>query len=99
MRSPKFLFDLMGHMFLGFSLSFCYGCATALIVWALEPQHCRSYIDAFFISFNCLVSGGLIIGTAAFVYLTQRSVSDFIETTFPENDLAATSFYEEKQKY
>jgi hypothetical protein len=99
MKSPKFLFQLMGHTFGGFFISFAYGLLTASIVWLVDPLRLREYIDSYFIHFNCLVSGGLIIGTALFVFRTQETIPDFIEGMFDPATLSATNFQEAKLDY
>lgn len=49
--------------------------------------------------FNCLISGGLIVGSAIYVFRTQRDIVETIEQTFLPENLAATRYGIEKQKY
>jgi hypothetical protein len=99
MKSPKFLFDLMGYMFSGFMISLVYGIITVGLVWIFALENFRAYIDAYFVSFNCLVSGGLIIGTSYFIFATQRTVTEFIEGTFENEALIKTDYYNQKYRY
>ena len=83
MMRPPSLFQLMNQMFGGFGIALVYGVITATAVWFFEaPDVLRRYLDAYFVTFNCLISGGLIIGTAIFVWWTQASIPSFIEEFF-----------------
>src|SRR6266700_3958468 len=100
MTSPTSLIPLMNQVFLGFGLALLYGIATGGGIWFLEPNDTfRKYVEAYFVSFNCLVSGGLIIGTAIIVWRSQESIPSFIERAFDEASLRETTYYEQKRKY
>jgi hypothetical protein len=100
MMTPASLFKLMNQMLWGFAIALLYGAATSGIVWLLGPGEAfQKYLEAYFVSFNCLISGGLIIGTAIFVFRSQASIPSFIENTFAEHSLSETSFDQEKIKY
>jgi len=96
---PSHLFGLMQHVFFGFTVSLGYGVATSLVVWLFDPGQLNQYLKFYFVSFNCVVSGGLIIGAAIFVYRTQESVPQFVERSFDEESLKETKFFEWKSKY
>lgn len=96
---PNDLFNLMYHVFWGFSLSLAFGVLSSLAVWVFAPAQVNSYVKLYFISFNCLVSGGLIIGAAIFVFLTQESIPEFIEASFDRDAIDQTNFSYWKQNY
>ena len=90
----------MNHLFWGFGLALGYGAATSSAVWFCDKGVAfQRYLDAFFVSFNCLISGGLIIGTALFVLFSQQDVPTFLEDTFDEQSLRETDYYQQKAKY
>jgi len=90
----------MKHVLWGFGLALAYGIATSGLVWITDqPDLFKRYAEAYFVSFNCLISGGLILGTALFVFLTQESVPLFIESAFDKTSLDETTYYQQKQKY
>jgi hypothetical protein len=100
MGSPEYLFQLMKHLFWGFGIALAYGIATSAAIWFVEPgEDFQKYLDAYFVSFNCLISGGLIVGTALFVLFSQHGIPSFIEGTFNAQSLHETSYYEQKAKY
>jgi len=94
-----YLFDLMWHIFLGFIASAAYVAVTGVALWLQEPALLARYLSAFANSFNCVISGGLIIGTASFVHTTQRDIPKAIEQTFSEADLVSTRYKKEKRRY
>ena len=90
----------MNHMFWGFAIALSYGGVTAGAIWFLEgPDTLKRYLDAYFVTFNCLISGGLIIGTSIFVWRTQCSIPLFIEATFDQGALSETSFKKQKDRF
>src|SRR5580698_3027484 len=100
MSSRFTLIPLMNQMFLGFGAALGFGIATGCAIWWLESSDTfHRYIDAFFVSFNCAISGGLILGTALIVFLSQDKVPSFIERAFDRPSLEGTSYFEQKTKY
>jgi hypothetical protein len=89
----------MQHVFWGFGISLSYGIATSLAVWIFDPSQLNQYLKVYFVSFNCLVAGGLIIGAAIFIYRTQESIPEFVQKSFDEGALRETKFFEWKQNY
>jgi hypothetical protein len=83
----------------GFGVSLLYGVITALAVWIIEPASYPRYVDAFVVAFNCLVSGGLVIGTALFVMFTEKSIPELVEKSFPNSALQKTSYFRFKRRY
>jgi len=83
--TPSHLFGLMLHVFFGFAIGLAYGVATSLVVWFSDPAQLNQYLKAYFVSFNCLVAGGLIIGAAIFVYRTQESIPEFVQKSFDDD--------------
>jgi len=90
----------MNQMFVGFAMALAFGAATAGVVWFTEtPDTLKRYLEAYFISFNCLISGGLILGTAIFVFQSQESIPSFIESAFDEASLKETTYAEKKKRF
>jgi hypothetical protein len=89
----------MYHLFGGFAVSALYCVGTAVVVWLNEPAALHSYVGAYVSSFNCLVSGGLIIAAALFVMDTKSSVPKIIENSFGEANLRKTDYCKYKQGY
>lgn len=99
MRPPS-LFQLMNQMFWGFAVALAYGVITAGAVWYFEkPDVLKRYLDAYFVTFNCLIAGGLIIGTSIFVWWTQESIPSFIEDSFDVDALGKTTFLKQKERF
>jgi hypothetical protein len=94
-----YVFKLMYHMFWGFGLALIYGIVTALTTFLFDRSEFDAYLKMYFISFNSLVSGGLIIGTAIFVFLTQKTIPEFVERSFEHRDLEDTAFVDWKRNY
>lgn len=94
-----YLFKLLHIVFAGFLVSFLYGGITSLAVWIYEPEWLARYIDSYVISYNCLVSGGLILGTGLFVLLSQRSIPRLIESNFDAAALAETRYEHFKRRF
>ena len=83
MSDSRHLFFLMNHIFVGFFLAALYGAASSALVWYFRGFETFSkYHEAYFKSFNCAISGGLIISAAILVYKTQKSIPDLIRATF-----------------
>jgi hypothetical protein len=100
MDGSRQLFALMNNAFLGFVLSAAYGVATAGAVWGLvSAAEFQRYQEAFFVTFNCAISGGLVMTTAILVLQSQTYVLKIIEKTFSPNELSKTSYSVQKTKY
>lgn len=99
MDSPRQLYFLMNNAFLGFVLSAAYGLLTTGILWAIAPTELPRYPEAFFVSFNAAIVGGLIMTTAILVYKTQRQIPQIIENAFTPRELSQTIYYIHKAKY
>jgi hypothetical protein len=93
------LFSLTNQVFWGLAISVAYGAASAGIIFWLQPGALEHYVETFVVSFNCIISGGLIIGTAFFVYSSQKSVPRFIEESFDAAALSKTKFAKQKLRY
>lgn len=93
------LFTLTNQVFWALVISVAYGVITGGIVYWLEPALIQKYAESFVISFNCVISGGLIIGSAIFVYLSQHDVPRFIEASFDPDALSGTTYAKQKARY
>ena len=93
------LLKLFHVMFAGFLISLLYGGVSSLLVWIYEPDRTALYIEAFVTTYNCLVSGGLAIGTGAFVLLSYRELPALIDRVFDQNALASTSYPYFRRRY
>src|SRR5665213_4536805 len=71
------LFSLTNQVFWGLLISVAYGAVTAGVVYWLDSNLIGAYAETFVILFNCIISGGLIIGSALFVYSSQDDVPHF----------------------
>ncbi|MHB8270296.1 hypothetical protein [Bradyrhizobium sp.] len=89
----------MNHLFYGFAIALACGLASSGAVWFLTPSALKAYLDAYFVSFNCLIAGGLIIGTAIFVERTQQSIPSFVEESFDPTALSKTTFQIQKGRF
>ncbi len=94
-----YLFTLVWHLVYGFLITSVYFALTGLAVWQIEPHNLSKFIELFAASFNCVISGGLIIGAASFVFATQRSIPQLIEDEFDSESLKETGFEKEKRRY
>ena len=93
------LFDLMYYVFWGFAVSLGFGVATSLAVLLFDPGQLNQYLKLYFVSFNCLVAGGLIIGAAIFVYCTQENIPEFVQKSFDDDAIKETKFLTWKANY
>jgi len=99
MRNPRQLFFLMNSAFLGFVLTALYGVVTSLVVWVLTPADFQRYHEAFFITFNCAVAGGLVATTAILVLRTQDYIPEIVERAFTNRELERTDYYQNKSRF
>jgi len=100
MDGSRQLFALMNNAFLGFFLSALYGVGTAAAVWALVSEaEFQGYQKAFFVTFNCAISGGLVMTTAILVFKSQMYVPKVIENTFSARELSQTSYTKQRTKF
>jgi|GEM_PF-1223699 hypothetical protein len=84
MSDQKHLFFLMNHFFYGFVASLMFGLLSSAAVYYFEPiEIFHRFHHAFFISFNCFISGGFMIGAALLVHKMQTYIPATIENTFP----------------
>jgi hypothetical protein len=97
---PSHLFTVVWHLLGGFLASLTYCGVTGLAVWWWQPIQLATYLDCFIASFNCVISGSLIIGVASFLFVSQRSVTQTIEASIQPDALAAATKYKiEKRRY
>jgi MFS family permease len=100
MENPRHLFVLMNNAFLGFILTALYGVLTSASLWFLVPAtEFSRYNEAFFITFNCAISGGLVATTAILVLKTQAYVPQIVERAFTERELEKTDYYAQRRRF
>lgn len=90
----------MNHAFLGFVLSALYGILSAAVLWYLGPQTTfAKYHEAFFVTFNCAIAGGLVATTAILVRRTQSYIPQIIEEAFTRKELTGTDYFLNRAKF
>ncbi|HZF93895.1 MAG TPA: hypothetical protein VEZ20_03380 [Allosphingosinicella sp.] len=99
MDNPRQLFFLMNSAFLGFVLTALYGILTSLAVWILTPGDFQRYHQAFFVTINCAVAGGLVSTTAILILRTQDFVPKIVESAFTRRELEGTDYYPNKARF
>ena len=99
MGNPRHLFFLMNYSFLGFVLSAVYGVASSAFLWFAQRPAFQGYHEAFFVKFNCAISGGIVATTAILVFRTQEYIPTIIERTFSVKELEKTGYYKNRGKY
>lgn len=99
MNNPRQLFFLMNSAFLGFILTAFYGVLTSLAVWFLTPDAFQRYHEAFFITFNCAIAGGLVATTAILILRTQGYIPQIVEGAFTQRELNGTDYYPNKARF
>ncbi len=100
MGDRRHLFHLIYNVFIGFFVSALYGAATAASLLALgQASIFKSYLEAYFVTFNGALAGGLVLATAITVYRTQNYIPDTIERTFTARQLKKTSYFDWRREY
>lgn len=100
MNGSRHLFFLMNHVFYGVGFAVIYGIVTGLFAWLINGHEAfTEYTKAFFISFNCAISGGLIVSAAILIFRFQSCIPDRIEEVFSPEDLAQTDYTEQRRRY
>jgi len=99
MDNPRQLYSLMNNAFLGFILAAAYGIVTTGVLWHVSPGELPRYPQAFFVTFNAAVVGGLISTTAILVFKSQGHIPSIIEKTFTPRELAPTDYKVYRRKY
>lgn len=97
--ASNYLLRLLFCVHLGFVVSVTYGAASAGTVWVWQHDAFERYVQSFVISFNCLVSGGLVFGIGLFVFRTQAGIPKLVEATFAPSVLATTDFKKYRRRY
>lgn len=100
MDNPRQLFFLMNSAFWGFFLTALYGVLTSAVLWFLAPRaDFIAYQEAFFVTFNCAVAGGLVATAAVLLLRTQSYIPEIIERAFTERQLATTDYYADRGRF
>jgi hypothetical protein len=90
----------MWLLFIGLAVSLAYGLfSTGLIYVFMGRSDAQKFLILYIGPFNTLVSLGLIMGTTLIVGLSQNIIPETIEAAFTEDELLATDYFENKEKY
>jgi hypothetical protein len=91
---------LTNTIFAGFALSVLYGAMSAAALWRFgHASDFEPYLRAYFVTFNCAVSGGLVFATAFVVYRTQNDIPDIIENNFTPRELEKTGYLRQRTRF
>jgi hypothetical protein len=93
-------FRLMILFFYGLGASLGYGLLGLACVYYLDGEaEAKRFFLAYTLSFKTIISLGLILGTWLIVYRTQDVISETIEAAFTQEELDATNYFMNKQKF
>jgi hypothetical protein len=93
-------FRLMILLFYGLGISLIYGLlGLALVSYFDGKVEAQRFFVAYSTSFKTIISLGLILGTWLIVYRTQDVISETIEAAFTQEELDATHYFINKQKF
>lgn len=96
-RSPS---RLMWLLFIGFAVSLGYGICGAGVTYLFSGKgDAQRFLTMYIGDFNTLLTLGLIIGTTLIVGYSQWLIPDTIEAAFTQDELSATEYFENKQKF
>jgi len=86
--------------FYGLVASLVYGLlGLGLVAYFDGKGEAQQFFEAYTVSFKTIISLGLILGTWLIIFWTQSSISDTIEAAFTPNELEATTYFINKQKF
>jgi hypothetical protein len=87
-------------LFAGLGVSLCYGFVGLVLVSYLDGrEEARLFFVAYTSSFKTIISLGLILGTWLIVFRTQDVIAETIEAAFTRDELDATHYFINKQKF
>jgi len=90
----------MNYSFWGFGLCTLYGALSGVLVWHYGGVvQLSDYTKAFFLDFNLLITGGLILSTVILVYKSQNWIPELIDNTFTYDETKNTEYPEQKRRY
>lgn len=93
-------FRLMILFFSGLVVSLGYGLFGLVLVSYLDGKDAaQAFFVAYTTSFKTIISLGLILGTWLIVYRTQGVISETIEAAFTQDELDATHYFINKEKF
>jgi hypothetical protein len=93
-------FRLMIMLFSGLIVSLGYGLLGLALVYYFDGKdEAQRFFVAYAVSFKTIISLGLILGTWLIVYRTQDVISETIEAAFTQEELDATHYFINKQKF
>jgi hypothetical protein len=93
-------FRLMILLFYGLGVSLAYGLSGLALVSHLDGQvEAQRFFVAYATSFKTIISLGLILGTWLIIFHTQDVISETIEAAFTPEELDATHYFLNKQKF
>ena len=89
----------MWLLFIGLAASLVYGLVSAAIVYGIDGRsQAQKFLEMYILSFNILVTLGLMISTALIVGTSQRIIPDTIEAAFTGTPLPE-EYYENRRRY
>jgi hypothetical protein len=93
-------YRLMILFFLGLGISLVYGLFGLALVSYLDGEGAaRLFFVDYSSSFKTIISLGLILGTWLIVFRTQDVISETIEAAFTQDELDATNYFINKERF
>lgn len=87
-------------LFYGLGASLGYGLFGLACVYYFDGEsEATRFFTAYTLSFKTIISLGLILGTWLIVYRTQGVISETIEAAFTQQELDATHYFMNKEKF
>lgn len=100
MQRSKHLFFLMNHVLVGFLATAVFGAVTGFFSLVVDGEAVFSdYMRAYFVDFNGVLSGSLILSTSILVFKTQEMIPELIESTFEKHALDQTEYNENRRRF
>lgn len=99
-ETAQHFFLLWRYLKLGFlaSSAFC-GIVCIFLLFEISDENVIIFIRAYCYTYNTLFVSSLIFGTGLFVFFTQKTIPDIIETAFYKNSLKKTKYEIKKARY
>lgn len=83
----------MNTLFAGMGIAVMYGVAGASVLYLVDGRPAvQPFLVAYAISFKCLISLGLAVGTALVVFRSQQVIPECIEAAFTTEQLSETDY-------
>ena len=92
-KKSRNVFFVMNSVYLGFAISFLYGVITSAIAYLVDRNAFHQYLQNFFISYNCFITGGLLFGLTLQIYKTQNYIPDLLSKVFGQEKLTENNVF------